>query len=33
MNPKNVKMFSQLTEEQKIQNQKQWKINVSYGRR
>ena len=33
MNDKNIKIFDHLTEEQKIQNQKQWKIEVSYGRR
>ena len=33
MNPKNVKMFNQLTEKQKLENQKKWKINVGYGRR
>jgi len=31
MNDKNAEMFSQLTEEQKIENQKQWKINSGYG--
>jgi len=33
MNAKNVEMFNQLTEEQKMNNQKQWKIDVGYGRR
>ena len=33
MNSKNVKIFNQLTEEQKKENQKQWKIDVSYGKR
>ncbi len=33
INRKNVKMFNQLTEEKKLENQKQWKINVRYGRR
>ena len=33
MNPKNLKMFDQLPEEQKVENQKQWKINSGYGRR
>ena len=33
MNPKNVKMFNQLTEKQKLENQKKWKINVGYARR
>jgi hypothetical protein len=26
-------MFNQLTEEQKLDNQKQWKIDVGYGKR
>ncbi len=33
INRKNVKMFNQLTEEKKLENQKQWKIDVGYGRR
>lgn len=33
INRKNVKMFNQLTEENKLENQKQWKIDVGYGRR
>jgi hypothetical protein len=33
MNHKNMKTFSQLTEEQKSENQKKWKVNVSYGKR
>ena len=33
MNHKNVKMFNSLTEKQKLENQKKWKINVGYGRR
>jgi len=33
INHKNVKMFNSLTEEQKLENQKQWKIDVGYGRR
>ena len=33
MNHKNMKMFSQLTEEQKMNNQKKWRVNVSYGKR
>ena len=33
MNPKNLKIFDQLPEEQKVENQKQWKINSGYGRR
>lgn len=33
MNRKNIRMFNQLTEEQKIMNQKQWRVNVGYGRR
>lgn len=33
INHKNVKMFNSLTEEKKVENQKQWKIDVGYGRR
>lgn len=33
MNPENVEMFDKLTEEQKKENQKQWKRDVGYGRR
>ncbi|MBA4718970.1 MAG: IS5 family transposase [Nitrosopumilus sp.] len=33
INHKNVKMFNDLTEEQKMQNKKQWKKDVGYGRR
>ncbi len=33
MNAKNAEMFDKLTEQQKLENQKQWKINSGYGRR
>jgi hypothetical protein len=33
MNPKNVKIFNQLTEKQKLENRNKWKIDVGYGRR
>ena len=33
MNLKNIKMFNDLTKDQKIQNKKQWKKNIGYGRR
>ncbi len=33
INCKNEWAFNRLTEEQKLENQKQWKINVGYGRR
>ena len=33
MNPENLKTFDNLTEEQKIENKKQWKIITGYGRR
>jgi len=33
INRKNVKMFNSLTEEKKLENQKQWKVNSGYGRR
>jgi len=33
INRKNVKIFNSLTEEQKLENQKQWKIDVGYGGR
>jgi len=33
INRKNAKMFNSLTKEQKLENQKKWKINVGYGRR
>jgi len=33
MNDKNIEMFDKLTKQQKIENQKQWKINSGYGRR
>ena len=33
MNLKNIKIFDNLTKEQKIQNRKQWKKDIGYGRR
>ena len=33
MNPENLKTFDNLTEEQKMENKKQWKIITGYGRR
>ena len=33
MNLKNIKIFDDLTKEQKIQNRKQWKKDIGYGRR
>ena len=33
MNLKNIKIFDDLTKEQKIQNKKQWMKDISYGRR
>ena len=32
-NLKNVKMFNQLTDKQKLENQNKWKKDISYGRR
>ena len=33
INHKNIKMFNQLTEKQKLENRNKWKIKVGYGRR
>jgi len=33
INYKNERMFNLLTEEQKLENQKKWKINIGYGKR
>lgn len=33
INYKNIKMFNQLTEKQKLENKNKWKIDVGYGRR
>jgi hypothetical protein len=33
INRKNIKMFNHLTEEEKLENQKKWKVNIKYGRR
>ena len=33
MNHENIKIFDDLTEEQKMQNRKQWKKGIGYGRR